>query len=414
MSVLAIIPARGGSKGIPRKNVRRVAGKPLVAHTIEQARHARHIDRVVVSTDDAEVAAIARQYGAEVIWRPDALSGDTATSESALLHGLDHLREAEGYTPDLVVFLQCTSPLTLAEDIDGVVQALLDEAADSALAVTPFHHFLWRRHDDGEAEGINHDKSVRLRRQDKEPQFLETGAVYVMRTPGFKAAQHRFFGKTALYAMPPERCLEIDEPEDLLVAETLMREQHQQRCLQTLPDPIAALVLDFDGVFTDNKVLVFQDGREAVLCNRGDGWGLAQLKKLDLPIWVLSTEENPVVRARCEKLGIPCLHGVQDKLSVLQSWLDEHNIDIEQVVFVGNDVNDLACLEAVGCGVVVQDAHPDVRAAAQITLSAPGGEGAIRELTDLITQKIAHKTNASSRNHRRAPRRRRLPRVHHR
>jgi N-acylneuraminate cytidylyltransferase len=225
---VAIIPARGGSKGIPRKNLRFLAGKPLIAHTIEQALQARLVDRVLISTDDDEIAVVSEQYGAEVIWRPTDISGDAASSELALLHAIDYLRETEGYRPALVVFLQCTAPLTIPEDIDGTVRTLVEENADSALAVTPFHFFLWRRDKSGDAVGINHDKRLRPLRQEREPQFLETGAVYVMRTQGFKRAKHRFFGKTAMYVMPPERCLEVDEPVDFRIAEALMRE-HRAR-----------------------------------------------------------------------------------------------------------------------------------------------------------------------------------------
>ena len=389
MKILAIIPARGGSKGIRRKNVRLLAGKPLIAHTIEHARQASSISRVVVSTDDSEIAAVSEQYGAQVVWRPAEISGDTASSESALLHALEYLQEAEGYEPDIVVFLQCTSPLTLPEDIDGTVQVLLDAGADSALAVTPFHYFLWRRDEHGDAVGINHDKRVRPLRQQREPQFLETGAVYVMRTEGFRKAKHRFFGKTAMYVMPPERCLEIDEPVDFIIAETLLRHRQQQMKLDALPDPISALVLDFDGVFTDNRVLVLEDGHEGVFCNRSDGHGLALVRGLRIPVLVLSSEENPVVLARCRKLGLECLHGVRDKQAALSKWLQERGLDAAHVVFVGNDVNDLPCMEFVGCSVAVSDAHPSVEAAASLVLAALGGRGAIREICDLICERIA-------------------------
>lgn len=384
MSTLAIIPARGGSKGVPRKNVRDLAGKPLIAWTIENARQARTVDRVVVSTDDPEIGAVAREYGAEVVWRPAELAGDTASSEAALLHALEFLAQSEGYQPDLLVFLQCTSPLTAPEDIDATVQALLEAEADSALAVVPFHYFLWRPGSGSDAEGINHDKRVRLLRQQRSPEFLESGAVYVMRVPGFLAAKHRFFGKTAMHVMPPERRLEIDEPVDFTIAEVLLRERQRQDACAALPDPIGAVVLDFDGVFTDNRVLVFEDGREAVLCHRGDGMGLARLKRLGVPLLVISTEENPVVQARCRKLGIACQQGVADKLAVLRAWLAQQGTDLAHTVYVGNDVNDLDCLRAVGCGVVVGDAHRAVRAVASIHLESPGGQGAIRELCDLI------------------------------
>ncbi len=391
MSNLCIIPARGGSKGIPHKNVRLLAGKPLIAHTIEQAHQSAHIDRIVVSTDDAKIAAVAQTYNAEIIWRPAEISGDFASSEDALLHTLDYLAHSEQYVPMLTIFLQCTSPLTLAEDIDGTVEALLHTEADSALAVTPFHYFLWEHCEaNGEAIGINHDKQIRLLRQQREPQYLETGAVYVMRTDGFRQAKQRFFCKTAMYVMPNERCHEIDEPVDLEVAEVLMRKQQTKQSIAMLPDQIAALVLDFDGVFTDNKVILSQNGLEAVICDRSDGWGLAQLRKLNLPMLVLSSEENPVVQTRCSKLGIPCQHGVTDKLPVLTNWLSEHRIELSKAVYVGNDVNDIDCLQSVGCGVVVQDADPMAKEAARIVLSQRGGRGAIRELVNMILQKQEH------------------------
>lgn len=225
MMCIAVIPARGGSKGIPKKNIQPLAGKPMVAHSITAALKTPSIDRVFVSTDDAEIAVVSRKYKAEVIMRPAEISGDAATSESALLHALDHLEQTEGYVPDVIVFLQCTSPLTLAEDIEGTIQSLVQNHADSALSVSPFHYFLWGYDKDGEVMAINHNKSFRPRRQDRDPQFVETGAVYVMRTEGFKKVKHRFFGKIAIYEMPLERRLEIDDPVDLQIAEVLMKHQ---------------------------------------------------------------------------------------------------------------------------------------------------------------------------------------------
>ena len=216
--VIAIIPARGRSKGIPRKNILPLAGKPLIAYTIEAALRAQTVNRVVVSTDDAEIGLVASKYDAEVIQRPADISGDLDTSELALLHVLGYLKESEDYEPDIVVFLQCTSPLTTAVDIDGVVEALKRDAADSALAVVPFHYFLWNR----DGTGINHNAAHRPLRQDADPQYLEAGAVYVMKTAGFRQHKHRFFGKTALHVMPQHRVLEIDTEFDFELAEFMM------------------------------------------------------------------------------------------------------------------------------------------------------------------------------------------------
>jgi N-acylneuraminate cytidylyltransferase len=143
-------------------------------------------------------------------------------------------------------------------------------------------------------------------------------------------------------------------------------------------------VLDFDGVMTDNRALILQDGREAVLCNRSDGLAIAALKATGAMLLVLSSEANSVVRARCDKLGVECLQGIGRKWPVLAEWLAKRNIDPAHVVYVGNDVNDLECLQSVGCGVAVADSHEAVRSAARIILDAGGGRGAVREIADLF------------------------------
>jgi YrbI family 3-deoxy-D-manno-octulosonate 8-phosphate phosphatase len=389
-SCCAIIPARGGSKGIVGKNLRVLGGRPLIAHTLLAARAASRVDRVVVSTDDPGIAEVARAYGASVVWRPAELASDSASSESALLHTLGVLAAEQNYEPDVVAFLQCTSPLTLAEDIDGTIAKLLDEGADSALSVATFHYFVWKNLD-REAVGVNHDKRVRPRRQDREPEYLETGAVYAMRRPGFLSAKHRFFGKTVFYEMPLERVCEIDELVDLEVAELRLRQRAQAARAAALPEPLEALVMDFDGVHTDNRVLVDQDGGESVACSREDGLGLELLRKTGLPMLVLSKEQHPVVQARCRKLQLPCLSGIDAKLPALQRWCAEQRVSLAGTVYVGNDVNDNECLAAVGCGVAVADAHPDAKRHARIVLERAGGQGALRELCELILERANDK-----------------------
>jgi YrbI family 3-deoxy-D-manno-octulosonate 8-phosphate phosphatase len=389
MNVCAIIPARGGSKGLPRKNVTPIAGVPLIARTVNAAKAAALVTRVVVSTDDREIETIARAAGADIITRPASLSTDTSSSESALLHCLETLQSEENYLPELIVFLQATSPFTLPEDIDSAIQTLLDEHAETAHTVTSFHGFLWRQGEDGRAEGVNHDAAFRARRQDRSPEYLENGAVYVMRTAGFIKAKHRFFGVTALSVMPLERSLEIDTASDLHLAEAIAAQSAPHTPQQSaLPNHISAVVLDFDGVFTDNKVLVMQDGTEAVVCSRGDGMGISLLRDAGILVTVISTEENPVVEARCRKLKLEVQYGVRDKKAALEIWAQNNHAALEDIVYLGNDINDRECLNAVGCGIVVADAHPGVKRDAKIVLHARGGDGAIRELVDLILEKI--------------------------
>jgi 3-deoxy-D-manno-octulosonate 8-phosphate phosphatase (KDO 8-P phosphatase) len=154
---------------------------------------------------------------------------------------------------------------------------------------------------------------------------------------------------------------------------------------------VRLIAFDFDGVFTDNKVYVFQDGSEAVCCFRGDGIGLDKLKRLGIATVILSTEVNPIVGVRSRKLGIRCVQGCNDKRAALGGIVQELGLSLEQVAYVGNDLNDLSCLSAVGLPMVVQDAHPDVVALALYRTQVAGGQGAVREICDLF-ERVLHET----------------------
>jgi YrbI family 3-deoxy-D-manno-octulosonate 8-phosphate phosphatase len=160
---------------------------------------------------------------------------------------------------------------------------------------------------------------------------------------------------------------------------------------------IRLLALDFDGVMTDNRALVDQDGREAVWVHRGDGWGIARLRRAGLPIVVISTETNPVVAARCRKLQIECIQGCESKLATLQAFAEERSIDRRSIAYIGNDVNDLDCLRWVGFPIAVADAEREVRAVAKIRTSKAGGWGAVREVIDWILSSPQGLSRASSR-----------------
>lgn len=384
MKPICIIPARGGSKGLPRKNLLPLCGRPLIAWNILAALEACGAGNVYVTTDDTEIAAVAIHFGAKIIHRPAELAGDTASSESALIHALGVIGEERGDLPDVLLFLQCTSPLTTASDLEAVIARMGSGTADTVFSATPSHRFLWKNRANGQAAGINHDSRVRLRRQDMEPEYAENGAIYAMRTSGFLEKKHRFFGNTAIHVMPEDRSWEIDSPTDFKIAEILLRERLNTQRAALLPSQIAAVVFDFDGVMTDNRVITTQDATESVSCDRSDGLGIAALRKAGIRLQVISTEVNSVVAARCAKLKIPCIHGEEDKAARLKQWLAEENIDPAKTIYVGNDRNDSLCLELVGCPVAVADAYPEALQRALIVLNREGGKGAVRELCDMI------------------------------
>lgn len=223
MRTAAIIPARGGSKGVPGKNIKLIAGKPLIAYTIEQAFASQSIERVFVSTDDQHIADVATKYGAEVVWRPASISGDTAPSESAVLHALDHLEQKEQFVPDLLCFLQCTSPIRGRNDIDDAIATLIAEQSDSLLTVSPSHRFLWRQSEAG-AQAINYDFRARPRRQDMETQYVENGSFYLFRPSVIRKTGNRLGGKISLHIMSESASFEIDSLLDFKILETVLRE----------------------------------------------------------------------------------------------------------------------------------------------------------------------------------------------
>jgi N-acylneuraminate cytidylyltransferase len=378
MTTAAIIPARGGSKQVPRKNVQRVGGVPLVARAVHAALAADGIDIVAVSTDDAEIAAIGEAAGARIIRRPAGISGDTATSESAILHALDELA-ASGVEVDVVAFLQATSPFISSDALSRAVAQVRSGVADSVFSAFETYGFLWRRDAAGRAVAINHDAAHRPRRQDREPHYLETGAFYVFSAAGFRESRHRFFGRTAIAEVPEWTAIEIDDEQQLRLARSLA-------ALHTAahPIPVKAVVTDFDGVHTDDTATIDADGGERVQVSREDGMGVALLRRAGVPMLILSTEVNPVVRARADKLQVPVLHGIDDKAAALRTWAAENRIDLADVAYLGNDVNDLPAMRIVGWPVAVADAHPLVIEEARAVLSREGGKGAVRELVERV------------------------------
>ena len=379
-SAIAIIPARGGSKGIPNKNLQTVGGVTLIARTIAACLKSESINTVYVSTDSDDIAAVALNNGALVIRRPVDISGDTASSESALLHALNEI-ERTASLPKNVLFAQCTSPFISHTDVDGIIGLLNDH--DCALTVTHNHTFIWRRDNAGNAIGINHNSAIRLPRQQLDPEFKETGALYAMNIDQFRKSGHRFFGRIGMYEVPADRSMEIDEPGDLRLANTLEIQEKSVPNRESLKS-IKAIVFDFDGVMTDDQVYITETGEEMVMASRSDGMGISALKNAGLKLLILSKERNPVVARRAEKLQIEVIQACDNKLEALTEWLSKNQLPLSQCAYVGNDINDLQCMQAVKLAIAPIDAHPQATQAAHWRLTRAGGKGAIRELSDAI------------------------------
>lgn len=402
--VLAIIPARGGSKGIPRKNIRNFAGHPLIAYSIAAALQARRVTRVIVSTDDPEIAEVARTYGAEVPFlRPAELAQDTTLDLPVFQHALAWLTANEAYAPDVVVQLRPTSPIRPVGLVDEAVRILLEHPeADSVRGVVPAGqnpHKMWRIDlQTGQMKNLLDVPGVpepyNAPRQVLPPVYWQTGHIDVIR-PITILEKNSMSGDVILPVMiDPRYTVDIDSLSDWTRAEWLvyhggLEMVHPGRVRRPLPEEVALVVFDFDGVLTDNRVWVDAEGHEFVAAYRSDSLGIQALHKAGIRTLVLSTETDGAVAARCRKMGVPVLQGVEDKAARLIQYLNEQGIDARSVIFVGNDVNDLVCFDLVGCAVAVADAQPEVLRQADLILTRPGGHGAVRELCDLLLQRLA-------------------------
>lgn len=384
MDAIAVIPARGGSVGLPGKNSRPLLGVPLVARTVHTALKAKSLKEVFVTSNDKDILRISAAAGATTIRRPEALSNSAASSEAALLHALDWIREQGRALPGYLVFLQCTSAFTRAEDIDLVLNTMVDKGAAAALSVVEDHGFIWQEDDNGFAQGITHDQSKpRQRRQDMKPRYRENGAIYIMHVPSFLEKKERFCGPTVM--VPVEGpTVEIDSQEDWDVVEAFLNVRNRSTEPAAQTRKIKAVITDFDGVHTDDRVIVNQDGCEAVTCSRRDGLGLELLRKRDVKLMVLSKEANPVVRARAAKLQMAVMNQIDDKLSALDAWRQEQGLEWSEIVYIGNDVNDTDCMRTCGLSFAPADAHPSALEVADQVLRAFGGKGAVREMCDYL------------------------------
>jgi len=229
MRTAAIIPARGGSKGLKNKNIHPVAGLPLLAWSVLQALDAEHVDKVFVTTDDPAIAEVARAYGAEVIERPEQISGDKATSEAALLHALETIAARHGAEPETVVFLQATSPLRKPGDIDRSIELFRQEEADSLISVTRADDLtIWEQRS-GEWNSVNFDYRNRGMRQDRPSQFIENGSIYLFTPSVLRSFNNRIGQKLSVYPMEFWQTWEIDTIEEVDLVEFYLKQKGLDR-----------------------------------------------------------------------------------------------------------------------------------------------------------------------------------------
>jgi len=407
--ILAVIPARGGSKGIPRKNIRSFAGYPLIAWSIAAAKQSHLITRVIVSTDDEEIAAVAREFGAETPFlRPSELAQDKTTDLPVFEHVLKWLEDVEGYRPDILVQLRPTSPIRPRTMVDDAIRILLEHKdADCVRGVVPAvqNPFkMWRFNGEEkpltpllEVEGI--PEPYNAPRQVLPSVYWQTGHIDAVRDSTI--AQKKSLTGDVIYPLliDPRYTVDIDTIADWAKYEAVVYSGLEMvtpgKHHRPMPEHIKLIICDFDGVVTDNLVITDQDGKESVKASRSDSMYINKLREMGIETMIISSEPNPVVMARAKKMGVDAIHnvGMQDKGRVMREVLEQKNIKAENVIYIGNDLNDLPCFEIAGWSVAVADAYPEVMRAADHVLTKTGGHGAIRELCEIVLKQLSQKEN---------------------
>jgi N-acylneuraminate cytidylyltransferase len=378
MKKTAIIPLRKDSKGIPGKNKKKMLGRPLFSWVLSEAVFS-NLDEVVVFTDDEEIIDfIHREYHwtpkVKALLRSAENATDTASTESVMLE----FATQTDYDFDILCLLQATSPMTTAADINAVLNKIENEKYDSALTVVNTHRFTWNA--DGTPQ--NYDVFHRPRRQDFEGLLIENGAIYATTKTAFITSKNRVSGKIGLQQMPENTLVEIDSMTDWKITEELLAsrlkksKKHQR---------IDYLVLDVDGVFTNGQVFYSAEGELAKAFDMRDGMGLEILRQNQVEVVVMTSENSPLVAQRMKKLQIEnTFLGVKDKYAFLQHFVKEKKTSFNALAYIGDDVNDLANICAVGWSFAPANATEIVKQNADYLLTNKSADGAIREACEWI------------------------------
>lgn len=384
---IALIPVRGGSKSIPMKNIKPICGKPLVYWTAKAACQCPQIDRVYISTESQEIKQVVEQFQAkepqlfsklEVVGRSEETATDTASTESVMLEF------AQQHEFENIALVQATSPLLSSQDLTNGFQALQTDGTDSIVSVVRQKRFQWKVNN-GFALPTNYDVFQRPRRQEFEGYLVENGAFYICSREDLLRTQNRVSGKIKAVEMDEDSFFEVDEPRDWAIVEALMRKNNP--VLIRRPANIRMFLTDCDGCLTDGGMYYSERGDELKKFNTRDGMGFGLLREKGIITGIITSEEVELNQRRADKLRLDFLEsGCKDKLAAIQKRCEKYGISLEQVVYVGDDINDLEAIQTVGYGCCPSDAMPCVQQAADYIASAKGGQGVIREIVEQLLE----------------------------
>lgn len=378
---VAFIPARGGSKSIPLKNIKKIGGKPLLYWTCKAACSSEYIDKVYVATDsDIIKQTVDNLINDEpyllkkicVIGRSAESASDTASTESAMLEFADE------YDFDNIILIQATSPLLTGIDIDNGFKKFGEKGTDSVLSVVRQKRFNWEQDEEGIAHPINYDVNNRPRRQEFDGYFVENGAFYITSKDALIKSRNRLSGNIRIVEMSEESYFEIDEPSDFKIIENLMSKKKGYKIDFSR---IKMFISDCDGCLTDGGMYYSENGDELKKFNTRDGVAFSILKKKGILIGIITGEKVDLNRRRVEKMGLDIyIAGCRDKKKALEELSKKYEISLDQILFVGDELNDIEAMKCVGIGCCPVDACNEIKEIADIVTDAKGGSGVIREV----------------------------------
>lgn len=377
---VAFIPVRGGSKSIPLKNIRKIAGKPLVYWTAKAANDCEEIDRVYIATDSSKIEETVDGFGLDkvrVIGRSADSASDTASTETAMLEF------AEKYEFDNIVLIQATSPLLTSADISGGFFEFYKQGTDSVLSVVRQKRFQWKVGENGCAIPINYDVFHRPRRQEFDGYLVENGAFYIISKELLINSKNRLAGNIHVYEMDEATYFEIDEPSDWMIIEKQLEARIKKKEVE-IPE-IKMFLTDCDGCLTDGGMYYSENGDELKKFNTLDGMGFKLLHEKGILTGIVTGEKRELNFRRSQKLHLDILEeGVQDKLSIVKKLCGKYNIELRNVAYVGDDITDFDVIAAVGFGCSVPNGIREVQNVAAYVTCKTGGQGAVREVIDIL------------------------------
>lgn len=375
---IAFIPARGGSKSIPGKNIKILCGKPLLYWVASELNRSENIDRIVVATDSDLIKETVSGFNfskLEIYDRDDKNASDTASTESVMLEYIEHVKLSDD---NIFLLVQATSPFTRKHHFEEALNVFKDEKVNSLLSCSRLKRFFW----DLSGKPINYDYRNRPRRQQFQGQLVENGAFYINTIDNIREHKNRLSGNIAIYEMPEYTALEIDEEEDWIVAEKIM---HKYVLPQERPDNILLFLTDVDGVLTDAGMYYSEQGDELKKFNTRDGKGIELLRNRGIKTGIITSENTRIVERRAKKLKIDYLvQGAKNnKLEKVRNICEKENIGLDNIAYIGDDINDLELLEKVGLRACPNDAVDVIKGISEIIiLDRKGGSGAVREFID--------------------------------